>query len=63
MLIKFSEFNLVRKARGKEAARFDIVDDEGESYWVWMSKTDIKRNIKAFPECSDELQKGLNRYG
>lgn len=60
--ITFSEFNLVRNARGKDAARFDIVDDEGESYWLWMSKADIKRNIKIFPECKAELQKGLNRY-
>tara|TARA_B100000700_G_scaffold329857_1_gene453269 strand:+ start:1818 stop:2009 length:192 start_codon:yes stop_codon:yes gene_type:complete len=63
MRMTFSEFNLVRNARGADAARFDIVDDEGESYWLWMSKTDIKRNIKAFPECKAELQKGLNRYG
>ena len=63
MQITFSEFNLVRNARGADAARFDIVDDEGESYWLWMSKTDIKRNIKAFPECKAELQKGLNCYG
>lgn len=63
MQITFSEFNLVRNARGKDAARFDIVDDEGESYWLWLSKTDIKRNIKAFPECKAELQKALNCYG
>ena len=63
MKIKFVEFNLVRNARGKDAARFDIVDDEGESYWLWMSKVDIRRNIKAFPECIVEFQKGLNRYG
>ena len=62
MKIKFVEFNLVRNARGEEAARFDIVDDEGDEYWLWMSKIDIKRNIKAFPECSAELQKGLNHY-
>lgn len=62
MQIKFSEFNVVRDARGADAARFDIVDDEGESYWLWMSKIDIKRNIKAFPECKAELQKGLKRY-
>ena len=60
--ITFSEFNLVRNARGKDAARFDIIDDVGESYWLWMSKTDIKRNIKIFPEFKAELEKGLNRY-
>lgn len=62
MKIKFVEFNLVRNARDKEAARFDIVDDEGDEYWLWMSKIDIKRNIKAFPECRDEFQKGLTHY-
>ena len=49
--------------RGAEAAHFDIIDDEGDSYYLWMSKQDIKRNIKAFPNCSAELNKGLAAYG
>lgn len=63
MQITFIEFNNTRNARGKEAARFDIINDDGESYWLWMSKQDIKRNIKAFPECAEELRKGLAAYG
>lgn len=62
MQITFIEFNVVRNARMADAARFDIVDDEGESYWLWMSKIDIKRNIKIYPECKAELEKGLSRY-
>lgn len=63
MLIKFNEFNKRRAMRGIEAAHFDITDDEGEEYYLWMSKQDIKRNIKAFPECAAELKKGLKHYG
>ena len=32
MKITFIEFNKIRNARGKEAARFDIVDDDGEVF-------------------------------
>ncbi len=63
MEITFTEFNKIRNVRGKEAARFDIVEDSGESYWLWMSKQDIKRNLKTFPECAAELKKGLAAYG
>jgi hypothetical protein len=61
-LITFSEFNPRRAARGAEAARFDIVEANGEEYWLWMARSDIRKNMMQFPHCKDELQKGLDAY-
>jgi len=60
--IIYSEFNFRRHARGLDAARFDIVDEEGETYRLWMSKKDIEENIKLHPHCAVVLVKGLGWY-
>ena len=56
---RFIEFTPRRAMRGAEAARVEI-DPSGE--WVWMSKRDIKLNIRDFGHHA-ELQKALNAYG
>lgn len=63
MQVTFNAFNKRRAMRGAEAVEFEITDDEGDNYSLWMSKQDIKRNLKAFPECAAELNKGLAAYG
>ena len=60
--IIFSDFNHMREIRGADAARFDIFDEDGDSYWLWMSKADIRKNIMQFPHCREELEKGLKQY-
>lgn len=56
---KFIEFNERRALRDVGAARVEI-DSDGE--WLWMTKADIKANIKTFGG-HDELVKALNAYG
>ena len=63
MQITFNAFNKRRAMRGVEAVEFDIIDDECGNYCLWMSKQDIKLNLKTFPECTAELNKGLAAYG
>lgn len=48
MKFRLSEFNHVRYGRGADAARVDIVEDDGEQHWLWMSKQDIKKNVMLF---------------
>ena len=55
-MFQFIEFNSRRKARGVEAAR---VACDGE--WLWMSKRDIKMNIREFGP-NPELLKALDSY-
>lgn len=61
--ITFYDFNPRRLARGAESCRVDIEHAEGERDLLWMSKSDIRRNMMAFPHAKDELQKGLDAYG
>ena len=56
---RFIEFNDRRAMRGAEAARVEV-DPQGE--WLWMSKRDIKNNIRDFGD-HPELQKALQAYG
>ena len=56
---RFIEFNDRRAMRGAEAARVEV-DPSGE--WLWMSKSDIKQNIREFGN-HQELQKALLAYG
>jgi len=56
---RFIEFNPRRALRGAEAARVEV-DPDGE--WLWMSKRDIKNNIRDFGD-HPELQKALVAYG
>lgn len=48
--------------RGTDAARFMVDEGEGEEL-LWMSKKDIKANIRQFPGQKSELEKGLSAYG
>ncbi len=59
----FKEFNSVRSMRDAPAARFLVINEDGDEYLLWMSASDIKANIKDFPECKEELLKGLACYG
>jgi hypothetical protein len=56
---RFIEFNERRAMRSVEAARVEI-DPDGA--WLWMSRKDIKNNIKDFGE-HPELSKALAAYG
>jgi hypothetical protein len=60
--IKFSYFNHRRRLRGADAASFDVTVEDGTIHWLWMSETDIKKNILQFPEFRAELEKGLKCY-
>ena len=57
---KFIQFNSRRKSRGVEAARFQVTEN-GETYFLWMSRSDIGRNIMEFGE-NEELAKAINFY-
>ena len=57
---KFIEFNPRRKARGVEACRVEVTED-GEAFWLWMSKADIGRNMMEFGSDA-ELHKAWDAY-
>ena len=57
---KFVEFNSRRAIRGVEAARVEIIED-GEEYLVWMSKSDILKNMIQFGR-HPELEKAYSAY-
>lgn len=61
MDFKFIEFHERRASRGAEAARVEVIDGE-DSGWIWMSRVDIRRNIRAFGQ-HPELLKALEAYG
>jgi len=45
------EFNKRRTLRGAEGARMGIEDSKtGGDYWLWMSPSDINKNIKLYGE-------------
>lgn len=56
---RFIEFNPRRAMRSVEAARVEV--DPG-GHELWMSRKDIKANIKEFGD-HPELQKALAAYG
>ncbi|MDO8415535.1 MAG: hypothetical protein Q7S87_04925 [Agitococcus sp.] len=56
------EFNHTRHSRGKEAAKIKIIEPNGDDYWLWMSVSDIKKNIKQFGE-QDAFTQALAAYG
>jgi ribosomal 50S subunit-associated protein YjgA (DUF615 family) len=62
MNIKFDNFNQRRHMRGADAAQFLITHEDGEEEYLWMSKSDIQKNLKQFPEHAEELNKGLHCY-
>lgn len=58
----FVEFNARRAARGAEAARVEVLYDDGVSDLLWMSKRDIARNLMVYGH-DEELQKAHDAYG
>lgn len=60
----FVEFNERRAMRGAPAARVDVTDpdDADGGGWLWMSRKDIKANIRDHGD-NPELQKALAAYG
>ena len=62
---KFIEFNPRRAMRGADAARVEVIDPQdpdGGPGWLWMSRKDIKLNIRDHGD-NPELQKALAAYG
>lgn len=55
---KFIEYNPRRAIRDAAAARVEV-DTDGE--WLWMTKSDIRKNMKQFGP-HPELQKALDAY-
>jgi len=62
-VIEFLEHNSRRKMRGAPSVRFKVQDaaDEGQ-HLLWMTKRDIKENIKLFPHAKEALELGLKYY-
>ena len=56
---RFIEFNDRRAMRRADAARVEI-DPDGE--WLWMNRSDLKKNIDKFGPHPD-LKKALAAYG
>lgn len=61
--ITLDNFNQKRAMRGADAAQFKIEYEGYECDYLWMSVSDIKKNIKLYPEFAEELKKGLTAYG
>lgn len=58
---RFVEFNPRRHHRGAVAAWVEVLEDGDATHCLWMSKKDIRANIKLFGECA-ELRKALDAY-
>lgn len=58
---RFAEFNPRRALRNAPAAKVYIDEGEGE-YWLWMNRTDLKKNMVVFGK-HPELLKALQAYG
>lgn len=56
------DFNHVRDARGKEAAKISVIEDGEPQGFLWMSAEDLRANIRDFGP-SDALDKALRAYG
>lgn len=63
MEFKFEEFNECRAMRGARAARVIVTDDGGEEDWLWMSRTDIQKNIQKFGHHPELLKAKLAYAG
>jgi hypothetical protein len=48
MKFRFNDFNHVRYARGADAARVEVTEDNGTGHLLWMSTQDIKKNVMLF---------------
>ena len=62
-IFEYLGFKESRAMRGKEAAEFLVSysDGQGSKSHVWMSKVDIKNNIRDFGECK-ALTQALSEY-
>lgn len=58
---RFVEFNERRAMRGKEAARVEVLEDGELNCWLWMSRSDIRKNIAEFGP-DPELQRAALAY-
>lgn len=57
----FYEYNPRRAARGAEAVRMEVFNEDGSIELLWMSERDVRRNIMAFgPDAA--LDKALAAY-
>lgn len=61
MEFQLLEFNPRRWARHAAAARVVCLNPDGTTDLLWMSKSDIRKNIEAFGE-SEALTKALDCY-
>lgn len=61
MDFKFIEFNSRRLQRGAEAAQVEVIANDGGAQWLWMSKSDIAKNMMAFGK-HPELIKAHEAY-
>jgi len=61
MEFEFLEFNGRRYSRTPDAAKVGFDDGKGSAGWLWMSLSDIKKNIKQFGE-HPELLKAKAEY-
>ncbi|SDJ89448.1 hypothetical protein [Billgrantia gudaonensis] len=59
---RFVEFNPRRARRGAEAARVEVTYDEGDVDFLWMSPSDIRKNIAEFGN-QEGLKQALEAYG
>lgn len=55
------EFNRRRNMRGVRAARVQVIDGENPPYWLWMSASEIRLNMKEHG-AHPELQRALDIY-
>ena len=62
MEFRFIEFNDRRYARGAEAARDAVIPEGDCEDWLWMSKSDIAKNMMTFGR-HPELVKAHEAYG
>lgn len=58
---RFEEYNPRRAMRGADAARVSVIYDNGEEDLLWMSRSDIKKNMKLYGD-NPELKKALDAY-
>ncbi|MBK3919907.1 MULTISPECIES: hypothetical protein [Stutzerimonas] len=56
------EFNHVRDARGKEAAKIRVIENGESQGFLWMSAEDLRANIRDLGP-SDALSEALRAYG
>lgn len=62
MKFDFDSFNHHRYCRGADAARVLVTQDDGETNLLWMSETDISKNVALFgPHFA--LLKAAGQYG